>query len=205
MTEKAPMQDDSVAHAEMKEENISAKQDASVTAAEEVGLLDRITELETALATAETKAKNHWEMVLRAKAESENARRRFEREAIQARQFALEKFSRELLDVVDTLERALETQGEGEAFTTMHQGVELTLKMLSDRLEKFNVKSIDPVGEVFDPELHEAMSMIEDPQAAPNSIVAVMQKGYLLNERLLRPARVIVAKAQPEKKVDESA
>ncbi|ODN42843.1 nucleotide exchange factor GrpE [Piscirickettsia litoralis] len=205
MTEKAPIQDEKVEQVDMAEENISVDQGPNVVATEENTLENRIAELETALAEAETKVKGHWDTALRTKAEAENVRRRAEREAVQARQFALEKFSRELLDVVDTLERALEAKGEGEAFNTMHQGVELTLKMLNDRLEKFNVKAIDPVGEAFNPELHEAMSMIEDPKAAPNSIVAVMQKGYLLNERLLRPARVIVAKAQPEKKVDESA
>lgn len=134
--------------------------------------------------------------VLRAKAEAQNTRRRAEKDVENARKYALEKFCSELLPVGDNLERALEAaQIEHEAIQPITEGIELTLKSFVDALGKFNVERIDPMGEPFDPQLHQAMTMIENPEVEPNSVIAVMQKGFTLNGRLVRPAMVVVSKA----------
>jgi len=134
------------------------------------------------------------EKLLLAHADMQNLRRRAERDVENAHKFALEKFVAELLPVVDNLERALASaNGEGEANKVLVEGVELTLKSLLDALRRFNVEQVDPAGEPFNPERHEAMAMVPNPDAAPNSIIEVFQKGYLLNGRLVRPAMVVVA------------
>lgn len=136
------------------------------------------------------------ELVLRAQAEAQNAKRRAEQEAEKARKFALERFSSELLPVVDNLERALESASvDDDALRPIAEGVALTLRSFVDVLGKFNIEALDPQGEPFDPNLHQAMSMVENSEVEPNSVIAVMQKGYTLNGRLLRPAMVMVSKA----------
>lgn len=133
--------------------------------------------------------------VLRAAAEEQNVRRRAQRDVENAHKFALEKFSSDLLPVVDTLERALDSQaGDEEAVKAMREGVELTLKMLIDALKKHGVEQLDPQGEPFNPQEHEAMSMQPNPDLEPNTVMAVLQKGYSLNGRLVRPAMVVVSK-----------
>lgn len=151
--------------------------------------------LEEQLTLAEQKAHDNWEKAMRATAELENVRRRAERDIANAHRFGLEKFVSSLLAVVDSLEQALllvdkDSQGN------MVEGLQLTLKLLLDAIEKQGVEQIDPIGAIFDPQEHEAMSMQESPGALPNSVVAVFQKGYKLNDRVIRPARVIVAKAK---------
>jgi molecular chaperone GrpE len=133
------------------------------------------------------------EQVLRANAEMQNVRRRAEQDVEKAHKFALERFAGELLPVVDNLERALAAIPVEE--TVNREGVELTLKSLLGALEKHGVSLIDPHGEHFNPEHHQAIAMLDAPHATPNSVVDVMQKGYSLNGRLLRPAMVAVAKA----------
>ena len=133
---------------------------------------------------------------LRAQADAQNSKRRSEQDVEKARKFALEGFAKELLPVVDNLERALEaTEGGDEAVKAIAEGVELTLKSFQDALKKFHVEVVDPQGEPFDPNLHQAMSMVENNDVEPNSVIAVMMKGYTLNGRLLRPAMVMVSKA----------
>ncbi len=133
--------------------------------------------------------------VIRAAAEEQNVRRRAQRDVENAHKFALEKFSNDLLPVVDTLERALDSQnGDDESVKAMREGVELTLKMLLDALKKHGVEQLDPVGEPFNPQEHEAMSMQPNPDMEPNTVMAVLQKGYSLNGRLVRPAMVVVSK-----------
>lgn len=150
---------------------------------------ERIAQLEDELVGAKDAA-------LRAQAEAQNAGRRAEQDVEKARKFALERFAGELLPVVDNLERALEsTAGEDEALKPIAEGVELTLKSFLDALGKFNVEVVSPDGEPFDPNLHQAMSMVENPDVEPNTVIAVMQKGYTLNGRLIRPAMVMVSKA----------
>ncbi|MEZ5436589.1 MAG: nucleotide exchange factor GrpE [Pseudomonadales bacterium] len=131
--------------------------------------------------------------VLRANAEMQNVRRRAEQDVEKAHKFALERFAGELLAVVDNLERALAAIAEEDA--TQREGVELTLKSLLGTLEKHGVNLINPHGESFNPEQHQAITMLEVAGAAPNAVVDVMQKGYSINGRLLRPAMVVVAKA----------
>lgn len=133
------------------------------------------------------------EQVLRVSAEMQNVRRRAEQDVEKAHKFALERFAGELLPVVDNLERALAAIPAEEAAN--REGVELTLKSLLGTLEKFGVNLINPHGEHFNPEHHQAIAMLDAPHAAPNSVVDVMQKGYSLNGRLLRPAMVAVAKS----------
>ena len=148
-------------------------------------------DLEAELAAAQDAA-------LRAQADAVNIQRRSEQEIEKARKFALERFCGDLLSVVDNLERALESAGDDQAIASLLEGIELTRKGLMDVLVKYGVESVDPMGEPFDPETAQAMSMVEQPDAEPNSVIGVMQKGYTLNDRLLRPAMVMVAKAPSE-------
>ena len=136
------------------------------------------------------------DQALRAQADAQNAQRRAEQDVEKARKFALERFCGELLPVVDNLERALEAiNGDDPALASITEGVDLTLKSFVGALSKFQIEQLDPVGEPFDPQHHQAMSMIENPDAEPNTVLAVMQKGYTLNGRLVRPAMVMVSKA----------
>ncbi|SES82527.1 nucleotide exchange factor GrpE [Thalassotalea agarivorans] len=156
---------------------------------------EKINELELKLAAAEAKVADQKDSVVRAKAEVENIRRRSAQDVEKARKFALEKFVNELLPVVDNLERAIESfDREDEAQKPLLEGVELTLQSFMSGLEKFDIQEINPKDEAFNPELHQAMSMQEIPGVAANTVVAVMQKGYSLNGRLVRPAMVMVAK-----------
>jgi molecular chaperone GrpE len=156
-------------------------------------------ELGELLQQAETKAQENWDKLLRVQAEMENVRRRAERDVENAHKYALEKFAAELLSVKDSLELGTAAaQNEDADVAKLREGTELTLKMLDDALGKFGITVVDPLDQPFNPEFHQAMSMIESPDKAPNTVVAVMQKGYTLNERLLRPAMVVVAK-EPEK------
>lgn len=157
--------------------------------------------LQAALAAAK-------DQTMRAKAETQNIRRRAEQDVEKAHKFALEKFTSELLPVVDSLERAIDSARSAEAGAeagaeAIRQGVELTLSMFVAALKKFNVEPVDPQGEPFDPQHHQAMSMVENAEVEPNTVLHVMQKGYLLNGRLVRPAMVMVSKAAP--KIDEQA
>lgn len=136
------------------------------------------------------------EQALRSHAEAQNARRRAEQDVEKARKFALEKFVSELLPVADNLERAIAAGNkEDEGQKAVLEGVELTYKSLLDTLKKFKVEAIDPEGEPFDPELHQAMSMVPSPDVEPNTVLNVFQKGYTLYGRLVRPAMVVVSSA----------
>jgi len=156
----------------------------------------RILELEKELQTTKDLIAAQKDGVLRGKAEVENMRRRVSQDVEKAHKFALNKFANELLPVVDNLERALASADkENEHTKAMVEGVEMTLTSMLSALEKSGVTTIDPKGETFNPELHQAMTMVEVPGAEPNSVLDVMQKGFELNGRLLRPAMVVVAKA----------
>jgi len=137
------------------------------------------------------------EMVLRAQAEVQNMRRRCEQDVEKAHKFALEKFGTELLPVMDNLERALQavTNADDESVKALYEGVELTLKGFSETLSKNNIEQLDPQGEPFDPQQHEAMSIVENDDVEANTVLTVVQKGYLLSGRVIRPAMVIVAKS----------
>ncbi len=149
--------------------------------------------LEELLKAAELQAAEHHDAWLRAKAETENVRRRASEEAEKARKFAVDGFAGELLAVKDSLEAAL---ADGSASVEkMREGVELTLKQLTAAFGKFNLFDVDPLGEKFDPHLHQAIQVVESDQPA-NTVVTVLQKGYRLHERTLRPALVMVAKGK---------
>jgi molecular chaperone GrpE len=155
---------------------------------EEPSLEDEVSRLQEDLVAARDAA-------LRAQADAQNVKRRAEQDVEKARKFALERFVGELLPVADNLERALESAvGDDEAIKPIAEGVELTLKSLLDVFGKQHIEVVDPEGEPFDPNLHQAMSMIENKEVEPNTVIAVMQKGYTLNGRLVRPAMVMVSK-----------
>jgi molecular chaperone GrpE len=133
--------------------------------------------------------------MLRAHAEIENIRRRTEQDIEKAHKFALEKFSNELLPVIDNLERAIEAADrDNEESKAMLEGLDLTLKTFLDAVSKFGIEPVDAANVPFNPEVHQAMTMIESPDHSAGQVINVMQKGYTLNNRLLRPAMVIVSK-----------
>ena len=155
----------------------------------------KIAQLEAALLSSESKVKEQQDSVLRAKAEVENMRRRSEQEIDKARKFALNKFAEGLLPVIDNLERAIQAgDTENEAVKPILEGVELTHKTFVDTVAKFGLREINPEGEVFNPEFHQAMSIQDSPDHESNTVMLVMQKGYELNGRVVRPAMVMVAK-----------
>jgi len=152
-------------------------------------------ELLKKLNEAELKANQYWDRLLRMQAESDNTQRRAERDVANAHKYALEKFVMELLPIIDSLERSLaiaEEKGKN-ALPSLIEGVQLTLKMFQGTLEKFGVKQVNPESQAFNPEYHQAVSMQADADVAPGTVINVLQKGYLLNERLIRPALVVVA------------
>ncbi len=164
------------------------------SAAAEAG--DEAVELDDDLAQLQEELAQARDLALRAQADAQNIKRRAEQDVEKARKYALERFCSELLPVVDNLERALEAAaGDDEAVKPIAEGVELTLKSFLDALSKFHIEPVDPAGEPFDPQMHQAMSMVENADAEPNTVLAVMQKGYTLNGRLVRPAMVMVSKA----------
>jgi len=149
--------------------------------------------MEEMLKEAERKAQEHYDAWMYAKAEGENIRRRAIEDVSKAHKFAVERFSNEMLAVKDSLEAGLAVKTENiESFKS---GMELTLKQLSSVFEKFNISEVNPVGEKLDPHKHQAISMVDSDQPA-NTVVSVMQKGYTLNDRMLRPALVLVAKSK---------
>lgn len=152
-------------------------------------------ELEEKLLQAEQKAQDNWNGWLTAQADLENFKKRTERDIANSHKYALEKIGFELLTTVDNLERSLVSKVEtNDEFKSFHEGVDLILKSLLETLEKFDIKPIDPLGEVFNPEYHTAITTREDEKAESNVIVEVIQKGYWLKDRLLRPALVVVVK-----------
>ncbi|MGH8138838.1 MAG: nucleotide exchange factor GrpE [Steroidobacteraceae bacterium] len=151
--------------------------------------------LQQALTEAEDRARNHWEQYLRAVAELDNVRKRAQRDIEAANRYGLEKFAAELLPVQDSLELAVQNAGKADA-RSLAQGQEATLQLLKKAMEKIGVVAIDPRGEPFDPARHEAMLTQESATAEPDSVLQVVQPGYELNGRLLRPARVIVTKGR---------
>jgi molecular chaperone GrpE len=147
---------------------------------------------EQALEAVQARADENWDRYVRAAAELDNVRKRAARDVENAHKFALERFGKELLAVRDTLEMGL-AAADGASIESLIEGKEATLKLLTTVLQQFGIEEVDPAGEPFDPELHEAISMQPSDSAEPGSVLTVVQKGYTLNGRLLRPAMVIVA------------
>ncbi len=154
-------------------------------------------ELEEKLTLAEQQVHENWEKSVRAMAELENVRRRADREVTNAHRYSLEKLITSLLPVIDSLEQALQL-ADKSGDTSMHEGLDLTMKLFVDVLKKYDVQQLDPQGEAFDPQQHEAMSIQESTDVPPSTILSVFQKGYILSgDRVIRPARVIVSKTKP--------
>ncbi len=177
--------------AQDKEESIETGGETTVNNAEPA--VDVTPSLEETLRKAELNAEEHHDAWLRAKAETENVRRRAQEDIAKAAKFAVERFAGELLAVKDSLEAALAV--EAPSIDSMKSGTELTLKQLVAAFDKANLKEINPLDEKFDPHFHQAISMVEA-EKDPNTVVTVLQKGYLIADRVLRPALVIVAKAK---------
>ncbi len=155
-------------------------------------------ELLQKLDEAEQKANQYWERILRMQAENENVSRRTERDIANAHKYALEKFANELLPIVDSLELCVASLSPDthDSAKSVIEGVNLTLKMFYTALEKYGIKQVNPLSEPFDPEHQQAISMQYDPAVKPGTVISVLQKGYTLNNRLLRPALVTVSKAE---------
>jgi len=177
----------------MQQEDQTPQETAEERAAAQTDNAEVTLSTEEMLQQAERKAQEHYEAWMYAKAEGENIRRRAMDDIDKARKFAIEKFSGELLAVMDSLQAA--TSVENATLESYRDGVELTLKQLSSIFEKFNLYEINPLGEKFDPNKHQAISTVES-DAEPNTVTSVLQKGYALNDRILRPALVMVAKAR---------
>ena len=163
------------------------------TEASESNANEREQEVDKQLEEAQQQAVEYHDKILRMQAEMDNLRKRTERDVSNAHKYAVEKFANELLQVKDSLELGLSAEDIDVA--KLQEGTKLTLKMLSNAFEKFSIEELNPVGEAFDPNLHEAMTMQESTEHEPNTVLTVMQKGYTLHGRLIRPAMVIVAKA----------
>lgn len=176
--------------AQDKEEVAAAESSAGGAIDGAASAVDCTPSLEEAIRQAELKAEEHHDAWLRAKAETENVRRRAQEDIAKASKFAVERFAGELLVVKDSLEAALAS--EAPSIESMRAGTELTLKQLSSAFEKSNLTELNPLGEKFDPHFHQAISMVESEQEA-NTVVTVLQKGYLIADRVLRPALVIVS------------
>jgi len=170
-----------------------------------------IEELQKQLSAAEKKAEKNWDKAIRAQAEIENLKRRMQKDLENAHKYGLEKFAKELLSVIDSLELGIQAAtDDSPEVVKFKEGSELTIKQFEAVFQKFNIEAIDPVGQPFNPELHQAMTMQVSSDVAPNTVLNVFQKGYILNGRLLRPAMVVVAKAEDKPaddavKVDEQA
>ena len=181
--------------AEPEEMETAAEAEAEEAVAEQTG--HSAEELQLQLEDARAKADEHWDKLTRLQAELDNTRRRAERDVEQAHKYGVEKFAEELLPVKDSLElglNAASNESEGEAIDKLREGTELTLKMLTSAMEKFGIQEVNPVGERFDPQYHQAMSMQESEEHPVDTVVAVMQKGYTIHDRVLRPAMVMVSK-----------
>jgi len=180
------------------QEQVADSRDSPADNADKASESDADSELDAMIAEAvEAALAEQQDMVLRAKAEVQNTLRRRDQDVEKAHKFALEKIGGELITVVDNLERALEAVPDAGDATVkaLYEGVELTLKGFVETLNRFDIEQLDPEGEPFDPQQHEAMSMVENDDVEPNTVLTVIQKGYILNGRVIRPARVMVSKA----------
>jgi len=146
------------------------------------------------LEQARAKADEHWDMYLRMAADLENFRRRVERELTNAHKFGIEKFAGEMLNIVDSLELGLRAAADKPTVESLNEGMTATLRLLNQTLHRFGVTEVDPDGEPFDPERHEAVAVLPSDDRDPDSVLEVVQKGFTLHDRLLRPARVVVVK-----------
>lgn len=179
MEEKASEGSEEMAEVESVDSDAPAGQEADSVAA--------------ALAEAEAELAKHREAMLRMQAETENLRKRLERELEKSRRFALERIMKDLLQVRDSMDRGLEVAGDAATVDSLREGQQLTLKMLAKVMEDHGLEMIDPAGQPFDPELHEAVTVIPSAEVPENTVLEVLQKGFRLHDRLIRPAMVVVS------------
>lgn len=165
---------------------------------EEEALVEAEEQLVGKIELAQQKADENWELLLRTKAEMENLKRRTRKDLENAHKYGIEKFVSELLPVMDSIELGLSI--DDPSVESIREGMGLTVNMVNQLFEKFNIEAVNPLEEKFDPEHHQAMTMQPTDEVEPNTVISVMQKGYLLNGRLVRPAMVIVSKALEEEK-----
>ena len=177
---------------DLQETNTEERSTEEVTGATLVEALKKIVDAEEVATRAN-------DDLLRVQAEMQNLRRRSEQDIEKAHKYSQEKFSTELLSVMDNLERALAAAAnhEDDTVKAIYEGVDLTLKSFTDCFNRFHIEAVDPMGEPFDPQLHQAMTIIENGEVEPNTVIEVMQKGYTLHGRVIRPAMVVVSK-EPE-------
>jgi molecular chaperone GrpE len=176
------------------EAHTAGPEDKTTVLPETATALVELERLQTELAAAEERAKNHWEQYLRALADVENVRKRGAKDLESARQFAVEKFAQDLIGVKDSLELGIQNADKADV-ASLVEGQTATLRLLSKAFEKAQIEEVNPEGSAFNPELHEAM-MAQPSDAPPNTVLSVIQRGYTLNGRLLRPARVVVSAAK---------
>ena len=200
VTATAEAETDKPSTSEVAEGETDSVEAPDEAAAEPDDGADDVASLKSALEEAQEQVATLEDRALRAAAEAENVRRRADRSIENARKFALEKFVEDLLPAVDSFEKAVDaaaghTEGEGgAAVSAMAEGIELSLKLLRGAMERQGIAVVDPIGAPFDPNLHEAMTMVDNAEVEPNTVIDVFQKGYTVNGRLTRPARVIVAR-----------
>ena len=198
MTEKEVKVEETAVAEESKEakSNEKSDQDAKKEALKQK-IEEKISKLEAELESANKKAEENWDLALRTKAESENIKRRATIDVENAHKYSVEKFAKEMLNVVDSLERGMESiNKEDESVKAILEGMDLTYKLLLDSLEKFGITVINPENEAFDPKQHEALLTQESDDIAPNHVISVIQKGFAHHNRVLRHAKVVVAKAK---------
>ena len=194
-----------LANADKDQEEIKTEEDSDLqeSSAEEKGVEEQadftLEEVLEKLAEEKEGAARARDDLLRVQAEMQNLRRRTEQDIEKAHKYGQEKFSTELLTVMDNLERALEAASghEDETVKAIYEGVDLTLKSFTDCFNRFHIGSVDPMGEPFDPQLHQAVTILDNSDVEPNTVIEVMQKGYTLHGRVIRPAMVVVSK-EPE-------
>ena len=177
--------------------DLDTEESAEQPSGETNGDVDSPESLKAALEAAREEAAGLRDAALRAQAETENVRRRATRDVENAHRFALERFAADLLAVADSLEKAVESAASAEDAAAVVEGVQLSLKLFLDTMRKNGIEQVDPLGEPFDPSEQEAMAVVVNPDAEPNSVTEVIQRGYLLNGLVVRAARVIVSKAPP--------
>ena len=184
-------------------ENVT-KSAQEIPAGETTEPVDPLFELQNEVAAAKAEASKNWDLYLRERADLENARKRHQREKEDAIRFANDRLLKEMIPVLDNLERAVAHAGQGGVeHKSLLEGVNMTISQFRKALEDFGVKPIKAIGDVFDPNLHQAMGQVESAEQAPNTVVTEFQKGYLLHDRLLRPSLVMVAKAPVNAATDQ--
>ena len=180
--------------AELDNDEATTTEEVEVLEAEDTEL--SIEELQKTLVKAESKAADNWDKVLRIQAEMDNLKRRTQKDLESAHKYGLEKFAKELLSVIDSLELGIQAAtSDVPEVVKLKEGSELTVKQFETVFAKFNIEAIDPIDQPFNPEFHQAMTMVPTADAEPNTVINVFQKGYVLNGRLIRPAMVVVAQA----------